>query len=380
MENSQEESLLNFLETISWLDDKRWSDTSDWGFIEVTKGMNPEKAILIHWLTYIHDRVKNAEKLWGKTGKSVRKLVEDYHAKADREEKVNEICEKYEDEIGGFPSDRESVRRTLKILLDYDKSLIEFIKSNLKFWSKNYPEEIGTRLAFSLHLLSYRNVQKYSKRKEDRVKNQDKLEKEKEKAKSILSDREEFEETVEKIQHKRVWAALRDLRKNPYLKKKVKKSLPPEFRKIWEERFELNQLELPGDRWNELFHKYAVEPIASDAGLDISSSAFRSTRKIYEKYVSRKGERDEEPLFYPEQMDISFEFAPRMCNKNSKEVCQNICVFGESGGENLCSPGTDVCPVVYVSIGKISECNTKLCPIHKGKSKSICDGIQNKYS
>lgn len=128
---TSEEKFLLFLDTIHWLDKKRWEEPREWGLKEACEDLDEKKKynqiILTHWLTYIHNRVKSAETLWEDTAPVMKNLVDDYYNKVESEDDVNKIHSKYEDKIGGMHCDRESVIRTLKILLEYDKSLVKFL-------------------------------------------------------------------------------------------------------------------------------------------------------------------------------------------------------------------------------------------------------------
>jgi hypothetical protein len=77
--------------------------------------------------------------------------------------------------------------------------------------------------------------------------------------------------------------------------------------------------------------------------------------------------------FYPEQFDISFDFAPRMCEKRLNLVCP----FGENGAENICLGESNfkgqLCPVVLVTCGYIHRCNPDKCPVHEGVGKGTCN-------
>lgn len=232
-----------------------------------------------------------------------------------------------------------------------------------------------------MYLLSFKNVQTYAHGKNNRDVNQQELQDEKKNAIDILSNESKFEDKLEQKNHKRVWAALRDYQKNPYLVDKFKKELDSDLQHIWEVDFSKDQLQLPGDTWNKRFHEKVVEPIVENVvdDVNLTEDASESTRKIYEKYKSLKEERDEDVKFYPEQMDVSYEFAQRMCDEKNEEFCEKVCIFGNSGGENICDPDKDFCPLILVSLGKIVDCDNanEKCPVYKYDLANICKSAPN---
>ncbi len=217
--------------------------------------------------------------------------------------------------------------------------------------------------------------------KSNRDENQKKLQKAKKKAENILSNESKCKDELEEKNHKRAWAALRDYRKNPYLVDKFKKVLDSDLQQIWMEDFSKDQLQLPGDTWNKRFHEKVVEPIVENIvdDVNLTEDASESTRKIYEKYKSLKEERDEEGKFYPEQMDVSYQFAQRMCDEKNEEFCEKVCIFGSRGGKNICEPDKDFCPLILVSLGNIVDCDNanEKCPVQKYDLANICKNAPN---
>ena len=78
--------------------------------------------------------------------------------------------------------------------------------------------------------------------------------------------------------------------------------------------------------------------------------------------------------FYPEQLDISFDFTSRMCNN---QFC-DLCPFGK-GSFKLCFEGDNQeksCPVSLFTCGYRSPCNSTDCPIVKGIGIETCGFFQ----
>ena len=72
----------NFCEVISFLDNNSWSysnKVSRWDFLENLDETAPaHRNILLHWLVYIHDRVKKSKGLWEGAPPNVNILLELY--------------------------------------------------------------------------------------------------------------------------------------------------------------------------------------------------------------------------------------------------------------------------------------------------------------
>ncbi len=375
-----EKTLIEIFKVISWLDDKRWNheraDVFPDIFVEKvikTEKLEPRQKILIHWLIYITDRGKRADVLWEKNTPKIKELVVRYFADGlSEKEEVKKLCEKHEKEnkIRAFPADLESIKRTLTLLLEYDKDIISFITRKLSKWETNYPEEFCPRIAFSLYLLSYKGVGSLAKSKMLREQNQDGLNEEMKDVKDALSDNDKFEKQFERWYgqrwHKRTWAALRDYKKFRPLRDTFITGINVQTNKdIWRKDF-TKQLELPGDIWNARFFKNCIRPIAKKMGIK-GSEAPKVARALWEKIRSKC------PESYPEQFDISFDFTPRMCEKN---LCA-ICPFGSNGAKLICIPTEDkYCPVALTCCGYIVKCdgNQEKCIIKEGIGKGTCKG------
>lgn len=382
MENLKpnEKALIEIFKVISWLDDKRWRqeirrpDTFVEKVLEADE-LQPAQKILAHWLIYITDRGKRAEVLWENSTLKIKELVVRYFGEdLSKKEQVTQLCEKYEKEnkIQAFPSDLESIKRTLILLLDYDKDIINFMTRRLSEWETKYPKNSCPRIAFSLYLLSYKDVGSLAWKKQWREQNQDKLNEKMEETKDILNDDAEFEEEFKewyagsKRWHKRLWAALRDYKKFRLLSEIFIKGIKDQVnQEVWIEDF-TKQLELPGDIWNIRFFEKCIKPIAENMGVSLKGKkAPKVVRDLWERIRSKC------PESYPEQLDITFDFGPRMCEK---KLC-DICTFGPSGAKSICIPSGDkYCPVALISCGYIVKCigDQGKCVIKECIGKGIC--------
>jgi hypothetical protein len=377
-----ETALIEIFKVISWLDDKRWKqekirpDTFVEKILEADE-LQPAQKVLVHWLIYITDRGKLADMLWENSTPKIKELVVRYfNESVSRKEQVAELWEKYEKEnkVRAFPADLESIKRTLILLLDYSKNIIKFMTRGLSKWANDHPKEFCPRVAFSLYILSYRDVQSLAQKDELREQNQGQLNKKIEEAKSILNTDAKFEEEFKewycgsKRWHKRTWAALRDYKKSRLLLEILIKGIQAQAdQDVWRKDF-TKQLELPGDIWNTRFFEKCIKPIAENMEVPLKGKKTPSVvRDLWRKIESKC------PESYPEQLDITFDFVPRMCDK---KFCA-VCPLGPDGAKLICIPSEDrYCPVALISCGYIVKCgrNRGQCAIKEGVGKRTCRG------
>ncbi len=72
--------------------------------------------------------------------------------------------------------------------------------------------------------------------------------------------------------------------------------------------------------------------------------------------------------FYPEQLDISFSFVPRMCAARNCEIC----LFG-GGISKLCHRKRGIhCPVTFAACGYIHPCEPNTCNFKQDKLRGTC--------
>jgi len=405
METSEKiEIFNNFCEVISFLDNNSWSYSNkicSWDFIENLDETAPaHRNILLHWLVYIQDRLKKAKTLWEGAPPNVNILLDLYFKDEIKSTKhVEELynCENgyiYENsepkaKFKYLPSDNKAVLKTLQILLNYDKNIIKYLKENYDNWerlSKEYKFECvpntATKVAYLLYRLSFHKNEKIL-------------------VKGFLWN-------------KRIWAAIRDYirwdKLNRIFSEGLNDLISPYRVKNWITYFniDINDLELPGDMWNDMFaEKFFVKfsndfkTLILDGDLNLETLLKRHIRKeiklknltsddfsksnypyskliriFYKRIILSAKKRDEfKGNFFPIQMDLSFNFASINCAQNNEEFCKKICVFGISGGKNLCISRNSVCPIGFISCGYISNCIKdfeKNCPIFQMKGKNLC--------
>ena len=117
---------------------------------------------------------------------------------------------------------------------------------------------------------------------------------------------------------KRAWCSLRDFIKSPVFKSFFKRALRIEgltdkdFRKLFEPE-SLTQLELPGDVWNNnsKFRKCILRGTSYEGSKELLNKIIREYYDKNKSYLQG----------YPEQFDITFDFVPRMCEKDNCTIC-----------------------------------------------------------
>ncbi|MCD6542061.1 MAG: hypothetical protein J7K38_01895 [Thermoplasmata archaeon] len=392
--------LVKLLKTISWLDDCRWDEENQREFINFSRDdlTNSEK-ILTHWICYITNRQMKSRHVWEDGGYIFSALVHDYYYRVgsttgdrgsieelirryyheDKVEKKQKFYFEYEGRIytPRFPKkDKECIQRTLEILDESElvfggqrRNIVAFILHIIERFKNKHTDELLQRVACALYLLTYDA-----------------------KGKDILKDDEKFEKKFDKFKRsitngkKRLWAALRDYKKGWYSKifkgaieEVVGKAEADRWIEIWD-GLPNYQLELPGDVWNNypairkslLAKALDINSIKERKGNDNKKERTRDIPQIIrELYNQLKREGIDFGKFYPERFDITFDFAPRMCDKG---LC-HICIFGENGAEFICIPSKDkYCPVALICCGYTVKCRgEKNCIIRQGISKGICE-------
>lgn len=264
--------------------------------------------------------------------------------------------------------DYKNILQTLEILNDdkYKKNIISFIMDIIQRFRDS--SDLLIRVACGLHLLTYQLEEKSAIPK---------------KIKEILNSDKEFNKKIEEFKKnstkgkKRLWCCIRDYKKGFYNNifndaiKEILSRDADELMGIWN-KLPMDQIELPGDVWNNspLFKDNLFANILNITDIPDSWGMPKIIRQIYNQL------KDKENInyFYPEQFDITFDFVPRMCNK---KLC-NVCLFGLNGADLICIPSIDkYCPVSLVSCGYRTKCIgiTGDCLIRDGLSKGICEGV-----
>lgn len=391
--------IMAILEVIEWMDDKRWLQSESPGNIENScfKSLSASEQILVHWLCYITDRMRPFEQVWRDGGQVFSEIIKQYKESTYSEMDVvtlfsrlpqvgfmenpkngGKSMDTFVSRITGkayavrYPVDLYSIARTLILLLPYKKDLVSYISQHRSLWDK--PDRAG-RIAFLLYLVSYSELNEtFHSLSDDEGKRF--LKKVLQYRRTFQASLENFEEEFERwnkskrFNNKRLWASLRDYFKFKYFSKFFLTELS--LNKNINE--ELVNLEFPGDVWNQRFAQQLLHPLLShmkvgrDKVLTVSNAS-KSIRRLFKWLHAQK---QNITGYYPEQFDVSFDFAPRMCENKLCEVCP----FGK-GALRICygnevTPKDKYCPVALVACGYEVACLKESCPIIAEVGSNLC--------
>lgn len=341
------------------------------GLYEPINDFEPKHLALSHWLTYIFNYQISVERVWDKCLPIMAAIVKEFQEGLSADEVIKKFMKNDNFTLGKedfehrFMKDHEldkKVERTLKILeKSFNKDLIEFM---LTITSYGNEENWVRKVATGLYLLTYNN--EYSN----------------DKIIDILNDKESFDKEFSRIKnnlwHKRLWAALRDYLKSPFYKKYILVSSEKNYKHYSSEVLSrwgnaekyLNQLEVPGDVWNEKFYERVMKPIIEKLDKKHSKKAPKSIREIYEDYTKIFKQHG----LYPEQFDVTFDYARIFCNRNLCYICplqhNNKNVFKLCVGDAL-SKNNKYCSILTI-LGYLQKCSPDNCPVYKKESLNLC--------
>ncbi len=389
------QNLLRLWKFFKWVDNARWNgEHKERGIEELLKYTNKmwekykneeiddfesKHLVLSHWLMYIFDYQMPVERVWEKCFPIMTRIVKEFQEGLSADEVIKKY---YNDEEGHFSIEKnvdnkdkfkhrfmkaknhrlvEKVERTLKILeKSFNKDLIEFM---LTVTSYGNEENWVRKVATGLYLLTYDN--EYSDVDEiiDVLNNEEKFER-------------YFSRKKNNLWHKRLWSALRDYLKGFIYESYILSSLEnykhhsSKVLSRWRNANKyLNQLEVPGDVWNEKFYERVMKPIIEKLDKKYSKYPPKGIREIYKDY----NKIFKQHKFYPEQFDVTFDFARIFCDKNLCYICplhnnKNILKLCIS---DIVSESDKYCPILAM-LGYLQKCSPDNCPIYRGESLNLC--------
>ena len=387
------------LQTFSRLDDIRWSITTNYNFINYfRKDLTPDEKLLTHWLCYITDRQMPFLRIWEVGGyvishvvrsytrgdqRSVRNLLESYVQQDGKKIRLECPLESENARLASYgitgttvpfasrymSDDLVRIYRTLAILDSTSgRSLSRFIATVL-LDEDDHRHNIK-RMAAALNELSYAAGGSFSI--EHYVAALDQMDQDAVAFVAEVNTRQKL------FSRKRLWCSLRDYLKSPEFNDCFVAGLRDvgvENAQRWERanpalKKALGSLELPGDVWNnaEVFRKGLFSPYLHN---ERSSWDMPHTiRKVYDLMIE-----EQELDFYPEQLDVTFDFVPRMCEG---KMC-SVCLFGD-GVEHLCHQQSDyLCPVVLVACGYKHKCSPDTCSFKDNSVRGFCQSsVENR--
>ena len=166
----------------------------------------------------------------------------------------------------------------------------------------------------------------------------------------------------ERLKSKRLTCFVRDLLKCVHFRELFSEIIPSQMKKL---QSQLYVLELPGDVWNNnpFFRACFLEKV--EGGDSSPKRTFNViVRELYEQVWNTIEKRD----YYPEQLDATFDFVPRMCEKNGQTNC-NYCPIKCANGkiaDEFCIVKQDqgkFCPFLLYACGYKVPCREmKNCP------------------
>jgi len=381
------------LTVFSKLDDIRWNEASNYNLINYYRDdLTADEKLLTHWLCYIMDRQMPFERIWDIGGYAISHLVRTYTGNPDKEvwedvlapyarridntfrlesplERPNTRLERY-GITGGtvpfasryMPEDLVLIYRTLGIIDKVaSRSMARFMCMALDK-EMNLEQEIK-QLALALNQLTYTAGGAVSGAEFDQRLNETKRE---------ISDFELDIDTDRSLfGRKRLWCSLRDYLKspefNPVFVASLEKAGCSNANRWTKDSVELKAalkvLELPGDVWNnaEIFREGLFRPYIAN-----ERKTWDMPRTVREIYNCIK--QTETKCFYPEQLDVTFDFVPRMCERS---MCP-VCLFG-CGIKEVCHEKENLlCPVVLYSCGYTHRCNPSECGFKDDSAKGFC--------
>lgn len=402
-----EDALNVVLRTFSFLDEIRWRDTSNYNTINFAyPEPSDDEILLTHWLCYVSDRQMPFRRIWDVGGYVISNMVHDFYNGTELPAlKDKYVCEFYENnrrrvdircplirenrtlenygyETGNMvqfssrymAEDLTRMFATFRILSEIsDRSIGRFMALMLQGQSCD-PGSVRllaralNGLTYDLHYAFSDLPSKLSVSTFDAA------------LKTILcgvlnTDVHFPDCDADFFSRKRLWCSIRDFMKSgefnpPFVNVLSTNRIPNAADWTYgteDSREALTAIELPGDVWNnrDVFRGGLFSPY-----LEGERTSWRMPQTVREIFNSLSESSD--VLFYPEQLDVTFDFVPRMCERR----LGGICVFGQGIGQICHHQAGLSCSVALVTCGYLHECNPDDCPIILDAARGLCSGCK----
>jgi len=395
------------LRTFAAFDDIRWANAPNYNLINYcSEDLSADEKLLTHWISYIADRQMPFMRVWEvggyvlshlvrefeRSGKTMRSLADEHIQRRRGEDGKDKIV--FQSPMDGpnrrlelqgitrtpvrfasryIPEDALLMFRTLTLLDEVAGRRFAGFAALFISDSEGIGENIR-RLAIAFDGLTYSAAGAVTADQlANRMTNlsgslaQDVSAIRKDPSAWLESRRKTFRP----FGKKRLWCSLRDYLKSPEFNPCFVQALADAgFQNAhrWkstnqELRRALDQMELPGDVWNnnEVFANGLFLPYLQNKPKTWDMP--RTVRAIYEAINDRvRG------VFYPEQLDVTFDFVPRMCER---QMC-HVCPFG-GGVSKLCHQQQNLlCPVPLVACGYQHMCRPENCEFKSDATRGVC--------
>ena len=395
------ETLRRVLAVFSALDGVRWSHATNYNLINYcADDLTADEKLLTHWLCYVTDRQTGFERIWEVGGYVISHMVRAFcRGKVEPDRLLSGYLRpgkeqgKLQFECGlaapnarlslygidkapvifasrYIPSDAVSICRTFLILDRLaGRRFGVFIRSAVS--GEKDMRSALRRMASAVQFLTYDDIGQPAAADVPKVCRGMSAHLAPA-MKKFSASPDAFVDTLvrefDSFGKKRLWCAIRDYLKspefNPHLVAAIA-TLDPTESMRWRRdapalKAALDVMELPGDVWNNnaMFRDGLFTP------------RLRKVPKSWDmpRTVRRIDDEIKGTAFYPEQLDVTFDFVPRMCSKRSCPYC-----FFGGGIQRLCHQKKGLlCPVTLATCGYEHTCEPDGCPFKVNALAGAC--------
>ena len=403
--NAEHENKVRTLNFIRFLDEARWTIRHDEKVSEsydipnyANRNMSAEQKLLTHFLGYITNRQISYKFVFAKLDFIFSQMVSDFdthpaydllldpgkyfdHEGDGKNKKggfkacrlMDDQAQYWEDKrLRGeqitassrfFPTDFVGIFCALEVLAHFTgKSFAAYIRKCLALAA---PEREMEYLLYGLWLLGYSDIGQWKTEDLDPKAIQDRCLVRKYAAIGSFFDGGGIPESFRKelYKNKRLTCFVRDLLKCEHFRSLFSEIVSPQTMDHLQDQRHL--LELPGDVWNN--NSSFRECFLQKVNIDTSPKEHfnKVVRDIYEKAWDELSV--DKNSYYPEQLDTTFDFVPRMCEQNGQTNCRYCPLKREDGkiAEEFCVAEHDdkFCPFLLYACGYKVPCREmRNCP------------------